>query len=80
MVSPLSFSFSSLQSLLSKISYETFYRKHCKEGGNCHNLFLGYSPNSLFLFQKSKNIFGLKTKQTKNNNSEKRMSEGLENG
>jgi hypothetical protein len=24
---------------------------------------LGYSPNSLFLFQKIKNIFGLKTKK-----------------
>jgi len=52
MVSLLSFPFSSLQGLLSKISYEIFYRKHCKEGGNCHNLFLGYSSNSLFLFQK----------------------------
>jgi hypothetical protein len=31
--------------------------------GNCHNSFLSYSPNSLFLFQKIKNIFGLKTKK-----------------
>jgi len=32
MVSLLSFPFSSLQILLSKISYEIFCRKHCKEG------------------------------------------------
>jgi hypothetical protein len=42
---------------------------------------LGYSPNSIFLFQKIKNIFGLKTKEIqKNNSSEKRMPEHLENG
>jgi hypothetical protein len=28
----------SLQNLLRK----SLLRKHCKEGGNCHNLFLGY--------------------------------------
>jgi hypothetical protein len=45
MASPLSLiSFSSLQSLPSKVSYETFYRKHCKEEGNCNNLFFSYSP------------------------------------
>ena len=38
--------------------YKTYYaksllRKHCKEGSNCYNLFLGYSPNS-FLFLKKK--------------------------
>jgi hypothetical protein len=76
MVSLLSFSFSSLQNLLSKISYENFYRKHCKEGGNCHNLFFGYSPNSLFLLKKIKLK---KKKKSKNNNSEKRMSERPEN-
>jgi hypothetical protein len=75
MVSPLSFLFFSLQSLLSKISYKTVYRKHCKEGGgNCHNPFLDYFPNFIFFFQKSKNIFGLKIKNSKNNNSETRMS------
>jgi len=31
----------------------------------CHNLFLGYSPNSPFLFQKIKKIFELKTKKFK---------------
>jgi hypothetical protein len=55
--------FFSLQSLLSKISYETFYRKHCKEEGNCHNLFLGYYPNSFYLSKKK--IFGLKIKNPK---------------
>jgi len=55
--------FFSLQSLLSKISYETFYRKHCKEEGNCHNPFLGYYPNSFYLSKKKK--FGLKIKNPK---------------
>jgi hypothetical protein len=63
MVSPLSFPFSSLQSLPSKISYETFYRKHCKEGGNCHNPFLGYSLNSFFFFQKLKKYILNKNKK-----------------
>jgi hypothetical protein len=73
----ISFFFFSLQSLLSKISYETFYRKHCKEEGNCHNPFLGYYPNSFYLSKKK--IFGLKINIQKNNNCEKRMLERPEN-
>jgi hypothetical protein len=45
--------FSSLQGLLSKVSYETFYRKHCKEGGNCHNPILGYSLKITFFQNKN---------------------------
>jgi len=59
--------FFSLQSLLSKISYETFYRKHCKEEGNCHNPFLGYYPNSFYL-SKKKNI------RTQNKKSKKTIT------
>jgi len=33
------------------VSYETFYRKHCKEGGNCHNPILGYSLKINFFFK-----------------------------
>jgi hypothetical protein len=47
--------FSSLQRLLSKVSYETFYRKHRKEGGNCHHPILGDSPKFTF-FQNKKKI------------------------
>jgi hypothetical protein len=55
--------FSSLQSLLSKVSYETLYRKHCKKGCNSHNLFLSYSLNfTLFSFRN-------KNKIIKNNNN-----------
>jgi hypothetical protein len=46
-------SFSFLQRLLFKVSYATFYRKHCKERGNCHNPILGYSPK--FTFFQNKN-------------------------
>jgi len=54
MMSPSSFIlFFSLQRLLPKVSYETFYCKHCKEGGNCHNPILGYSPKFTF-FQNKK--------------------------
>ena len=62
MVCLLSFSFFfSLQSLLSKISYEIFCHKHYKEGGNCHNPFLGYSPNLISFFKKIKKyIYELK--------------------
>jgi hypothetical protein len=69
--------------------YKTYYakyllRKHCKEGGNCHNPFLGYSPIHIFssllkiyiyiyIIQKNqKNII-------KKYNSEKRMTERSEN-
>jgi hypothetical protein len=48
--------FSSLQSLLSKLSYETFCYKHCKERDNYHNLFLSYAPNSFSFFPKKKKI------------------------
>jgi hypothetical protein len=56
-------SFSSLQSLLSKVSYDTFYLKHCKEGSNWHNPFMGYSSNSPFSFFQNNN--------NNNNNSKK---------
>ena len=46
---------------------------------HCHNSFFDYFPNSLFLFQKIKKKFKLK-KNSKNNNSEKKMSEHPENG
>jgi len=32
----------------------TFYRKHCKEGGNCHNPILGYSSKIYFFQNKNK--------------------------
>jgi hypothetical protein len=44
----------------------------------CHNLFLGYSSNLIFLPKIKKYIFGLKQIQ-KNNNSEKRMPKRQEN-
>jgi hypothetical protein len=47
--------FSSLQCLLSKVSYETFYHKHCKEGGNCHHPILGDSPKFTFFSKLKKN-------------------------
>jgi hypothetical protein len=49
---------------------------------NCHNPFLGYSPNLFFFSSKKiKNIFELKTKKNpKNNSDEKRMSKRPENG
>jgi hypothetical protein len=77
MVSSLSFCFSSLQSLQSKVSYEPFYHKHCKKKGNNHNPFLGYSPNLFFLPKLKKYIQNKKNKSKKNNSSEKRMAEHL---
>ena len=40
--------------------YKTYYaksllRKHCKEGSNCYNPFLGYSPNSFLFLKKNTN-------------------------
>jgi uncharacterized radical SAM superfamily Fe-S cluster-containing enzyme len=55
-----------------------FVRKHCKEGGNCHNLFLSYSPIHIFsLFKKYKKY---KKKLSKKYIIEKRMPERSENG
>jgi hypothetical protein len=56
-VSPLSLIlFSSLQSLLSKVSYETFYHKHCKEEGAIVITYFWVIPQiHLFSFQKNKN-------------------------
>jgi hypothetical protein len=68
MVSPLSLiPFSSLQNLPSKVSYETFNRKHCKEEGNCHNLFFSYSTKfyPFFIFLNNNN----------NNNNSKKTSD-----
>jgi hypothetical protein len=74
------FSFSSLQSLLSKISYEIFCRKHCKEGAIVITHFWAI-PQIYFFSSKNLKIFQQKTKKNlKNNNSEKRMSERPENG
>jgi hypothetical protein len=60
--------FSSLQSLVSKVSYGTFYNKHCKEGDNCHNSFLGYSP-------KFYPFFLLKIKKYKIKNNSKKTGD-----
>jgi hypothetical protein len=46
LVCPLPHFFFFFTSLLYKVFYETFCRKHCKETNNCHNLFFGYSPKS----------------------------------
>jgi len=40
--------------------YKTYHAKsllykHCKEGGNCYNPFLGYSPNSFLFLKKNTN-------------------------
>jgi hypothetical protein len=45
--------FSSLQTLLSKVSYETFCHQHCKKRSNCPNSILG-SPKIVFFFKKTK--------------------------
>jgi len=68
--------FFSLQRLLSKFSYETFYHKHCKEGGNCHHLILGDSPKFTF-FSKIKKNQNQKNK-IKAGNAEKAGQERLQ--
>jgi hypothetical protein len=44
----------SLQRLLPKVSYETFYRKHCKEGATVMTQFWVIPKNSLFFKKKIK--------------------------